>query len=335
MNSNDKKIKQELIAKRKIIKNKLDLLKHGEVVREQIFSPITKHLKSIENKLEDSSKRKNDKLKLEDDYKNDSFQYVNPKLKGEEEETDLSLITSTPRHYSTSKRFKNKFNQSNIKQSILEDLREEENKENEFEQSQITEQAAKFSEASFNEYLEQYEALPRKYIHDMITDDNKEFDQKYGVRHNPITEKFYIGDSALHIDGSDVIVKGKKYKGTRGLYELLFKKYPVNFTLEDEAVYKNIVLKTNAARRYYKSTNQIDGSKLEKYKRIIAPTISGKGMFMEVTKDPTVNYVHWDDPNELVDRLRLLIASKEAGHTGHQNEINSIVEELREAKIIA
>lgn len=46
------------------------------------------------------------------------------------------------------------------------------------------------------------------------------------------------------------------------------------------------------------------------------------------------NYIYWDDPNELVDRLRLLMASQAAGHTNHNNEIISIIEELREAKII-
>lgn len=47
-----------------------------------------------------------------------------------------------------------------------------------------------------------------------------------------------------------------------------------------------------------------------------------------------VNYTYWDDPNELVARLRLLMASQAAGHTAHDNEIVSIVEELREANII-
>lgn len=46
-------------------------------------------------------------------------------------------------------------------------------------------------------------------------------------------------------------------------------------------------------------------------------------------------FTYWDDPNELVQRLRLLVSSTSAGHTGHNNEILSIVEELREAKIIA
>ncbi|XP_066585314.1 uncharacterized protein [Prorops nasuta] len=46
------------------------------------------------------------------------------------------------------------------------------------------------------------------------------------------------------------------------------------------------------------------------------------------------DYVYWNNPNELVNRLKLLIASKNAGHTNHDNEIISIIEELREDGII-
>lgn len=46
------------------------------------------------------------------------------------------------------------------------------------------------------------------------------------------------------------------------------------------------------------------------------------------------SYTYWNDPNELVVRLRLLIASTTAGNNAHQNEILSIIEELREADII-
>lgn len=55
---------------------------------------------------------------------------------------------------------------------------------------------------------------------------------------------------------------------------------------------------------------------------------------MRYSKNQNVSYTYWNDPNELVDRLRLLVASKSAGHSGHVNEIMSIIEELREADII-
>ena len=46
------------------------------------------------------------------------------------------------------------------------------------------------------------------------------------------------------------------------------------------------------------------------------------------------DYIYWDDPNELVERLRLLIAEVSAGNENNVNKIQSIIEELREAKII-
>jgi len=48
----------------------------------------------------------------------------------------------------------------------------------------------------------------------------------------------------------------------------------------------------------------------------------------------TIDYVHWDDPNKLVDHLRLLDASHQAGNNAHDNEMLSIIEELREASLI-
>lgn len=62
---------------------------------------------------------------------------------------------------------------------------------------------------------------------------------------------------------------------------------------------------------------------------------SGKGLQNEFVKyGDRVVYEYYDDPNELCDRLKLLVSSKQAGNTNHDYEINSIVEELREADII-
>lgn len=48
-----------------------------------------------------------------------------------------------------------------------------------------------------------------------------------------------------------------------------------------------------------------------------------------------VIYEYFDDPNELCERLQLLISSQMAGNSNHMQEINSIIEELRELKCIA
>ena len=86
------------------------------------------------------------------------------------------------------------------------------------------------------------------------------------------------------------------------------------------------------------------GSKRWKYTNVIKPLIvqirrnSGRrstiGSGLTYNKNP-VEYIYWDDPNELVDRLKLLIASKEAGNTSLDNEIVAIVNnELRESNLI-
>lgn len=68
--------------------------------------------------------------------------------------------------------------------------------------------------------------------------------------------------------------------------------------------------------------------------------IKSRGKFLDFNFIPynvknRVIYEYFDDPNELCDRLRLLVSSKSAGNSNHMQEINSIVEELRELKCIA
>lgn len=62
---------------------------------------------------------------------------------------------------------------------------------------------------------------------------------------------------------------------------------------------------------------------------------SGRGIENDfIPYNPNIVYEYYDDPNELCDRLRLLVSSKGAGNTNHSQEINSIVEELRERRIV-
>jgi hypothetical protein len=63
------------------------------------------------------------------------------------------------------------------------------------------------------------------------------------------------------------------------------------------------------------------------YSNMILPTTGGNGVPLTNNK---LEYIYFDDPNELVDRLRLLYGSQEAGNNAHKNEINSIIEELLE-----
>jgi len=155
---------------------------------------------------------------------------------------------------------------------------------------------------------------------------------------------FYFSDGTMlgrRIDldkNDDIIVDGKRYQpGTPSLYELIFKKFPDETicTNADKQKYKNILLSHKQMRidgHHHSTHNPIMDNKGHKYKNIIA-LLSDKGIEKGISHTVTLNdnkmdYVHWDDSNELVNRLRLLEASRQADHNVHDNEILSIIEEL-------
>ena len=183
--------------------------------------------------------------------------------------------------------------------------------------------------------------LSQKYMMAILSQDkNYKMDCVYGVK---FTDKgMILGDKNFDVDKNDnIIINGTKYAGTTGLYELIFKRLPDDmiYTDDDLQKYKSILLMTNAHRRNGDVNQPMLGNKGFKYKHIIAPLFTnkkfGRGIpNAMILNDNKIDYVHWNDPNELVDRLRLLEASRQAGNNAHDNEIMSIIEELYEAGII-
>jgi len=92
--------------------------------------------------------------------------------------------------------------------------------------------------------------------------------------------------------------------------------------------YREILLRTSAYKRKYLNTSQVEGSKSFKYQHIIKHLFKpkthliGKGLL--TTKPYSKEdrgFKYWDDPNELIERLRLLLASESAENTNHKIEI--------------
>lgn len=208
---------------------------------------------------------------------------------------------------------------------------------------------------TFSQYLDQFHELPRQYVKENIQDTENQFDHRFGIYHNIATDKFKIGDSIVRFDGSDIIVKNVRYPGTVGLYELLFKNNPIGYSQKEADDYFDILKRSNALYRNFDSRQPLRGAIKEvqqKYKSVIQLRLGRKrssslpqvqtrqmmkkttgGILMNFNTHP-IEYKHFDDYNELVDRLKLLIASQSAGNNNHHNEIVSILEELREGKII-
>ena len=181
--------------------------------------------------------------------------------------------------------------------------------------------------------------LTHDYLHMLKSDakkKNKQFDKIFGVR--DLKNGFFIGDKQVNFGTHHLYVNNNTYKLTKGLLELIFKKSPDtnNITNNDYDKYKEIILSTNAHRKNYRADGELRSKEI-KFKKFISNMIPQTGHGLPnhmIFNNNKINYIYWDDPNELVDRLRLLMASKTAGHSAHNNEIISIIEELREADII-
>ncbi|KAE9521714.1 hypothetical protein AGLY_017884, partial [Aphis glycines] len=119
-----------------------------------------------------------------------------------------------------------------------------------------------------------------------------------------------LGDKEVKFIENFIIIDGTTYSSTSGLIQLLFLKNPLIYSDNDLEKYKSILIQTSAHLTLKKNKIKKCGAK---YKDIICKLFpSGGQLSMKLQKH---NLVYWDNPNELVDRLQLLLASKAAGNT--------------------
>jgi len=157
---------------------------------------------------------------------------------------------------------------------------------------------------------------------------SSDLDKVYGPKKLP-NGYIILGEKEIKFLENTLLIDGTVYPSTSGLNQLLFLKNPLVYTDSDLELYKSILTQTSAHLSKVGNKVKKGGSK---YTMIISQLFpSGSGLSMKLQKN---NLVYWDNPNELVDRLRLLLASKAAGNTGVSNEIISIFDELREAGLI-
>lgn len=167
-------------------------------------------------------------------------------------------------------------------------------------------------------------------------------DKIYGVRKTK--EGYIIGNTPIGIEKQIIEIANNKYPRTKGLDELLFNLHPDQKSIKkkDLDVYKKILVTSSAHKRRYHPHESIRRSTSHKFKNIIGPLFAsdekkGEGLlprYKIARSNARTDYVYWDDPNELVDRLRLIVAERSAGNHSHENEIHSIIEELREGGYI-
>ena len=161
---------------------------------------------------------------------------------------------------------------------------------------------------------------------------NMEFrDKKFGIRKEGLHH--YIGNKHVIIKDNDIIIPktGERLEGTTGLWELIMSKNPQNFTDMDYDKYKYLIITSNVLHRGDNPANPYPkASGSYKWTFLLGPIWKSKKKEYEgegVVVIPS-------DPNALLERLDLLLASQEAGHTGVRNELVSICDELKRQGVL-
>ena len=169
----------------------------------------------------------------------------------------------------------------------------------------------------------------------------------------------YIGNTHVIVEDNNIIIAktGEKFEGTPGLWELITSKNPVGVDdKKDKDKYERLVIITNTLHRYDDPHNpHPKANRSDKWRYILGPIWYKKQGFSEeeafrMIKDKNyrkrqIKKMHKDykgegvvvipsDPNALLERLDLLLASQKAGHTGVRNELVSICDELKRQGVL-
>ena len=180
-----------------------------------------------------------------------------------------------------------------------------------------------------DEEEEEYKELVGKTAFKYLNKINR--DDKFGIRYEK--GHHYIGDKHVIIYDDDIIIKdsNKILEGTTGLWELIMSKHPKDFSEVDYDNYKYLMITSNALHRDNNPKNPYPkASGSHKWSFLLSPIwkmkkegYEGKGVVVIPS-----------DPNALLERLDLLLASQKAGHTGVRNELVSICDELKRQGVL-
>ena len=138
---------------------------------------------------------------------------------------------------------------------------------------------------------------------------------------------------------NNIYVDDEKFTGTPGLWELIMedKPNPKKYTEEDLKRYGDLLFKTNAMNQDFNPNNPYPrASRSNKWQDIVSLIWAEKtaGKKIGETSVGKGVVVIPSDPNALLERLDLLLASQEAGHTGVRNELVSICDELKRQGVL-
>ncbi|CAG9773462.1 unnamed protein product [Ceutorhynchus assimilis] len=127
---------------------------------------------------------------------------------------------------------------------------------------------------AYEEFLDQYPKVAQEYV-DRYYKQSDEIDHSYGLKHDMKTDDWSMGSKKVNfLPNRDIKVGAVSYKGTQGLYDLLFLKKPIYQTEDDKLQFTDILNRTNVHRRDFDPSKQVKGSTSSKYRQFVKPLVS-------------------------------------------------------------
>lgn len=321
----DRKLKRQLIQVRRNVRRKLQALKEGlagqELLLSKQYEPLTKSIRDLKTNIADEVKKE-----------------IKTEIKKDVEDRAITSTPIKPIQIPIKRRTTDTFTNTEprpppsfLRLEPVGEIDTTQTPDTSMEYDRVEES---FQEARkefldyingplFQQFLDEFDPLPRYYVEGLIKDNTDQYNSdEYAIRRDKVRyewklNKFFIGDSEIEFNGPNLCIGGNVcYRGSTGLYELLFKKDigGYRYSIQEKKDYADILKRTNAMYSLRSQTTKTGG-------------------LLDYNEKP-LELVYFDDINELCERLKLLIASQHAGNTNHTNEIASILEELRECGII-
>ena len=125
---------------------------------------------------------------------------------------------------------------------------------------------------------------------------------------------YYIGNKQATIVNNNIMVDDEKFKGTRGLWELLMAKKPDTYYFDDNDYdeYAKLMVKTNALHKKHNPKNSYPrSSRGDKWNLIRNIWANREDIRKKEGYEGKGVVVIPSDPNALLERLDLLLASQE------------------------
>ena len=139
---------------------------------------------------------------------------------------------------------------------------------------------------------------------------NNQYDNAYGILPIEGSSKFKLGRSKVKIDGDDLEIDSRKYRGSDGLWKLLTLRHPPTVPQDDYEIYKEIMVQTQA---FLDDSGRVKSNKGDKYKSLVKP-IYDEWRERHITRRESLGPE--EDLTSLTHRMRSISLSEGATGSG-------------------